>query len=98
MTEDEAKTKWCPASRAANKNNDADVSIGGMNRWRGEEHLPKGTRCIGSACMWWRWDDVPNPDYDPHQHGISGIWPPLRMPPMTIKSDTDGHCGVAGRP
>lgn len=55
MTEQEALTKWCPFSRAANKENGTgDVSIGGMNRWRGEELLPKGTRCLGSACMAWR--------------------------------------------
>lgn len=41
MTEDEAKTKWCPFSR----------EHGGVNRLGGP--FP-GTECLGSACMAWR--------------------------------------------
>lgn len=52
--------------------------------------------CIGSACkMAWRWDDVPNPNYRPIQ-----VWPSdqLGTNPSYLKSTTDGHCGLAGRP
>lgn len=40
MTEDEAKTKWCPFARVVDSARGTD----------GE-----GARCIGSACMAWRW-------------------------------------------
>lgn len=52
--------------------------------------------CSGSACAGWRWLDVPNPAYQPLQ---SQIWPQApNLPPTHIKSDTEGYCGLAGRP
>lgn len=45
MTEDEAKTKWCPAFRG----NDH-----GINRPFEIDAAPPGF-CLGSACMAWRW-------------------------------------------
>lgn len=47
MTEEEAKTKWCPFTRAA----DLEGNRGLVS---GHEH-PQ-TMCIGSACMAWRWE------------------------------------------
>lgn len=56
MTEDEAKTKWCPTASVpgmtGGKNRDAD----GVAIWQ--------AHCIGSVCMAWRWvnpdSEVPN--------------------------------------
>ena len=39
--------------------------------------------CIGSACMAWRWD---------REELESGT------PGYTRKSETDGYCGLAGKP
>lgn len=42
MTEDEAKTKWCPHVRLSGRDNRADGA------------QPQAVTCIGSACMAWR--------------------------------------------
>lgn len=44
MTEDEAKTKWCPMTRAG------DINLGAT------ENRPDGSfNCLASGCMMWRW-------------------------------------------
>lgn len=54
MTEDEAKTKWCPFAISA-------VNEGSANRMVFTQ-LPaiggatQAVNCISSACMMWRWD------------------------------------------
>lgn len=50
MTEDEAKTKWCPMVRVDLYISNRDLSCVG-NR---SEHNTISDRCIGSACMMWR--------------------------------------------
>jgi len=45
MTEDEAKTKWCPMVRYAVLDNDA---------FDNRAELSKPNRCIASSCMMWR--------------------------------------------
>lgn len=89
MTEEEAKTKWCPHAVASH----TDPRAGFRDDGR-----PKVHPCIGSACMAWRWNDVPNPEYDRQRHVFMGGYPPSTTPPMTVKSETEGHCGLAGRP
>lgn len=70
MTEDEAKTKWCPAYRVATSGGDATSTYEMDNRPREgiapPDDAPTGTPwtpgptlgawscCIGSACMAWR--------------------------------------------
>lgn len=46
MTEEEAKTKWCPFAHMFS-------SSGSFNRNQFDSPM---TRCIGSQCMVWRWD------------------------------------------
>lgn len=52
--------------------------------------------CLGAECAGWRWLDVPNPAYQPHQSQIFPQTP--NLPPSHIKSTTEGYCGLAGRP
>ena len=46
MTEEEAKTKWCPFGRMRD-------AYGSFNRSTYDEGI---TKCLGSKCMMWRWD------------------------------------------
>lgn len=50
MTEDEAKTKWCPMIRHAISDN----ASGGIAVNVCED---KHTRCIASGCAMWKWTD-----------------------------------------
>jgi hypothetical protein len=65
MTEDEAKTKWCPQA----------------------EH--RDWKCIGSACMAWRWEEGTTPCTDGTR--IFGD-------PEGKARPAEGFCGLAGRP
>lgn len=65
MTEDEAKTKWCPFVRfsiaddgdtAANR--DSKV-LSDKDSKHGDLQVRHNARCIASACMAWR-SDLPN--------------------------------------
>jgi hypothetical protein len=49
VTEDEARTKWCPMVRFV-----VDSQDDGANRWIGHQSPPE-CRCIASDCMMWRW-------------------------------------------
>lgn len=75
MTEDEAKTKWCPFARvdATSETNGMVTGVfGGGNRiiLPGNTPVlsPSEARCIGSACMAWRMNEgfhyVPNTALD----------------------------------
>lgn len=46
MTEDNAKTKWCPMRRM--------TEVGNVRMHNTEPNAPFTLNCIGSACMMWR--------------------------------------------
>jgi hypothetical protein len=83
MTEDEAKTKWCPMSRSWDE-------AGSANRGRKGE-IDVADCCIGSACMMWRWLMVPNPEWAIFDHDLA---PEGSAPPAWLESKTDGLCGL----
>ena len=63
MTEEEAKTKWCPMARAATHFGPNTISannVGGPI-----------TRCIGSECMMWR--HIIGDIMDETRHGYCGL-------------------------
>jgi hypothetical protein len=76
MTEEQAKEKWCPMvhSYSGSPAGGGFFTSGGDNRY---------ARCIGSACMMWRWRMV-------LPHGM--------MNGKVHESATDGYCGLAGKP
>lgn len=83
MTEEEAKTKWCPHAIASHTNP--------RQRLSNSEWLHS---CIGSACMAWRLESESEyadrcADWaaDPQEGANNG---PVPMP--------HGYCGLAGKP
>jgi len=89
VTEDEAKTKWCPFARvyssAENRPNpgpNADTEAG----W---------PPCIGSACMAWRWGEPYAIDEQGRVYHHDRKEDRETGPLTTV--DT-GYCGLAGKP
>ena len=101
ITEDEAKTKWCPFARSI-------VSTGGGAN-RGTDSAgrpPPNVNCIGSACMAWRWDgkrtglyDKNHPDNGPAAPGQTIAYDP-NDPERSewVRYEGRGHCGLVGKP
>jgi len=96
MTEDEAKTKWCPHVRhTALPMSNGDAAV--YDNRSSEVAFHVAGCCIASECMAWRWSMEPNPAYVEQ----ANIWPDTRQPqqkqPM-LPGKQRGHCGLAGRP
>jgi hypothetical protein len=104
VTEEDAKEKWCPFARVIER--DCDGSTRARNR---VVHLDAagnvlkeitdtlaGTRCIGSACMAWRWEKSEAKAVEGYQtpdgQSITTRW--ARIDPV----DGAGFCGLAGKP
>ena len=90
MTEEEAKTKWCPQMREELL----------------ERHLSDPerlmNRCIGSACMAWRWAGWVNRLADGSHEVNQTHGGPFLMPHGPTQNphgcDRFGYCGLAGKP
>lgn len=51
MTEDDARTKWCPQARVLSH---GQTGRAGFNRHLNGDIATAGN-CLGSGCMMWRW-------------------------------------------
>lgn len=89
MTEEEAKTKWCPEARVAMIQHRGRVSVSSnrdislfvpTNSFDPNTDI---TKCIASACMCWRWDV---------RKRLTNVGM-VDIP----KDEWTGHCGLAGR-
>lgn len=94
LTEEQAKEKWCPFVRTVKFSPSVSGGIAIMqaialgNRLaENSDELPGVTRCIGSACMAWRWVAVENP----HVHPMLAT-----TEQRYVASETHGFCGLAG--
>lgn len=108
MTEEEARTKWCPFAKSrvvecVNSDGDTETSC-----------IQKGGKltvsCIGSACMAWRWDQSRIGRNDAGLTKIEAIREyraEHRSDLQTAKEaverawsepKTVGYCGLAGEP
>ena len=88
MTEDEAKTKWCPHARVVLGIKHNDSYSGGCNKLERADlsppnnvAIPNGAKCIASECMDWR----------------TTADRPVSIINTSGKPD-DGYCGLAGKP
>jgi hypothetical protein len=83
MTENEAKTKWCPFARTIALME--GKSCGPANRITSVAPEPPSLaydKCLGSQCMAWRWNHGPD---DPEPNKVRIYIP-------------DGYCGLADKP
>jgi hypothetical protein len=109
ITEDEAKTKWCPQARY-------ETGEGGGNRWRLDMSAividpmnPPPCRCIASACMAWRfvdqefrrdvelWSKSKNERVN-SAYSDDAEWRPVRGKKDDDPPPATGFCGLAGAP
>lgn len=107
MTEDEAKTKWCPHARTLEwqvgvaRGADPQLIAASVNREPGdydkegnETVVVQGRhRCIASTCMAWRWND---PWTSQTEEGVGGDLV-LRLKRKAGEPRL-GYCGLAGSP
>ena len=85
LTEEEAKTKWCPFARQS------DEGTGAYNRYQ-DMTMPPSCLCIASACMAWRWIDEPYLNETQRNQLIENM-PILGI--IEVKRER-GFCGLAG--
>ena len=96
MTEEEAKTKWCPFVRGVfgkNQNDSFDLKSNTVHNRvlldTGDVGIHPAINCIGSACMAWRW--ALSPDKAAH---FNKTWKTKGEP----EANPVGYCGLAGKP
>jgi len=96
MTEDEAKTKWCPFARCGSSTS----GLGSMNRVveiDGLEQVRINNECIASTCMAWReqkvdrWVDSVGVMIE---DGQRGSYQGAALKTIIV----GGYCGLAGAP
>ncbi len=83
MTEDQARTKWCPFARQMVSINQGQspIALASANRFDGDQVA----MCLGSGCMAWR----------ETEGARSGAWVGGEQdPPRPAR----GYCGLAGAP
>ncbi len=112
MTEAEAKTKWCPFTRAT----DETGKQPGSNR-TGSDWDYSAYQCIASGCMAWRWGqtiDGPVIETKSMVYDYHGVFKVAYKEGWRVKKPGDrdgrggelerveliktGYCGLAGKP
>lgn len=103
MTEDEAKTKWCPFSRQAVVVSRDLGTAATTNRDGGEHYGAENCLCIGSACMAWRWTGAVAPKSNLTRQvdlAIAVLGTDEQRAELRASSASHrlGFCGLAGGP
>lgn len=104
LTEQEAKTKWCPLARGVWRMEHADggsstnYTLQAANR--GEGYVAN-SRCIGSACMAWRLSNetrtLLRDDAHPGPEWERGDEDRIGKTPVVLWKRKRGYCGAFGR-
>lgn len=112
LLESIARTKWCPFARlVAEDNPQGDMRLGtpaGFNRGTMTPGQEISARCIASACMAWRSQEItllqqesPGPEYRDGGEKWQFKFKPSGLVEETLThvwSAPAGYCGLAGKP
>lgn len=108
MTEDEAKTKWCPFVRAWECGGQSWVARPLTGPEDGGQMTAEKAFCMGSACMAWRWSDAKRTAtfLDAVQAHMKSVPNPNFAKSTQVVyaergrefEQTEGYCGLAGPP
>ena len=91
MTEDEAKTKWCPFIQVSRSDGLTSTNRDGLGREPDEAH------CMASECMAWRWSLHPKLSEQYRKYNERGVTIPERHG-RPWPEVARGFCGLAGKP
>lgn len=73
MTEQEARTKWCPMTRVLSTNWKHGCGFNRITDDTAKIQGPAtGSFCLASDCMMWRWKEKSSPN-DPNRRGHCGL-------------------------
>jgi hypothetical protein len=103
MTEDEAKTKWCPMVRISafgehTSSPPANRVMDAINKTVARN--PRDCRCLGSECMMWRLSKPADPEALLRYANNNGLTTQEAMRELRLTeadfSAAQGYCGLAG--
>lgn len=81
ISEEEAKTKWCPMSRKLHRETADCIPCVGMSSVTSfNRGTTEGCKCLGSMCMTWVWN----------QYKVGQFGMPILLP----KEEWVGRCGL----
>lgn len=99
MSEQEAKTKWCPFARYGGAHGQhGNRTVEGSSMTADSHNV---TRCIGSACMAWRGATQYMRVDGQHSSPGEGFQLTSQNPPVweaDLPLPGQGYCGLAGKP
>ena len=108
MTEDEAKTKWCPFVRVRGNSDENDPGswnrLDATNAKNDTLEFRVGAdmtivRCIGSACMAWRWEKaITNKVEIQRVVQMMQVGSGYHQIDPEFANTEHGYCGLAGKP
>ena len=96
MTEEQAKTKWCPQSR---KIYHGYATLGGPFGYGYAAAYNRGSKadlkCLASGCMMWRWQWLSD---DRHKSDCQAVRTQADQNPLPCDCGylPNGYCGLAG--